>query len=121
MDIYAEHIIDLYKHPLNKREMPDATATASGANLSCGDRVRMYVKVANGIIADASFQAEGCAISQAAASLITDAVIGKKLSHAQALSPDDIKEMVGVDLGHLRIKCALLPLETIQNALVQTR
>ena len=119
MDIYAEHIIDLYKHPLNKREMPDATATASGANLTCGDRVRMYVKVEGGIVQDASYQAEGCVISQAAASLITDELQKKTLAEAQAFKKDELLEMLSVDLGHLRVKCALLPLETVHTALSQ--
>ncbi|MEK7523629.1 MAG: iron-sulfur cluster assembly scaffold protein [Patescibacteria group bacterium] len=118
MDIYRNLIIDLYKNPLNKREMKHADLTGSGANVTCGDRVRVYVKFFKGTqnIADASFEGEGCAISMAAASLLTEEAKGKSLDEIAKWNSENIFEFLGTELGPARIKCGLLALETLQSA-----
>lgn len=118
MSLYRSLIIDLYKNPLNKRKIKNADFTASGANVTCGDRVRIYVKLnKNGKIADASFEGEGCAISIASADLLTKNAKGKTLAQISKWNDKNIFDLLGTELSPNRIKCGLLPLETLQQAI----
>lgn len=120
MDLYRDLIIDLYKNPLNKKGLAHADITHSGANVTCGDRVRVYATLAaEGTIADCSFEGEGCAISIAAASLLTEEARGKSPQEIAQWNSLTIFEMLGVELGPARIKCGLLALETLQEGLKQ--
>src|SRR3989338_7678507 len=89
MTLYREDIIDLYKNPLNMREIKPASVASSGANVLCGDRVRIYLKLDGDTITVASFSGEGCAISIAAASFVTEEVKGKKVSSVLRLGPKE--------------------------------
>ncbi|MBT5016733.1 SUF system NifU family Fe-S cluster assembly protein [Candidatus Peregrinibacteria bacterium] len=116
MDIYQEQIIDLAKNPLNKREMKDATKTHSGVNVTCGDHVRIYLKLEEEKIVEASWEGEGCAISTASASLLTEELKGKTLDEVRTLKKEDLFEMLGIDkLGPGRVKCVTLSLETLRE------
>lgn len=118
MSLYRSLIIDLYKNPLNKRKIKDADFTASGANVTCGDRIRIYIKLnKNGKIQDASFEGEGCAISIASASLLTEKSKGKTQAQIAKWNVENIFELLGTTLGPNRIKCGLLALETLQQGL----
>ncbi|MEK9160121.1 MAG: iron-sulfur cluster assembly scaffold protein [Patescibacteria group bacterium] len=118
MDLYAEQIIDLSKNPLNRGEMADATLTHSGVNTTCGDHVRLYLKTSAGKVTDASWEGDGCAISFAAASVLTEEVKGKKLADLGGLAKEDLYEWLGIDhLGPARVKCVTLSLETLHGAL----
>ncbi|MBI4994831.1 iron-sulfur cluster assembly scaffold protein [Candidatus Peregrinibacteria bacterium] len=118
MNIYRSLIIDLYKNPLNKRKIVNADLTSSGANVTCGDRVRIYAKCnKNGKIKDVSFEGEGCAISIAAASLLTENAKGKSLKQILKWDKENIFDWLGIELGHARIKCGLLALETLQQGI----
>lgn len=122
MDLYQEQLIDLAKHPLNRREMADATHTQSGVNVTCGDHVRIYLKIEGeerqGTIREASWQGEGCAISVAAASLLTDQLKAMPVTQAKILQNEAMFAWMGIpSLGPARVKCAVLCLETMQQAL----
>ncbi len=118
MDLYAEQIVDLSKNPLNRGELAEATHTHSGVNTTCGDHVRLYLVVKDGKVADASWEGDGCAISFAAASVVTEEVKGKKTSALKDLSKEAIYEWLGIDqLGPARVKCVTLSLETLHGAL----
>lgn len=118
MNLYAEQIVDLSKHPLNRGEMPGATLTHSGVNTTCGDHVRLYLLVEKGAVKDASWEGDGCAISLAAASVLTEEVKGEKLDALKQLKKEDLYEWLGIDqLGPARVKCVTLSLETLQGAL----
>lgn len=118
MDIYTSLIIDLYKNPLNKRQMPDATISHSGANVTCGDRVRIYARLGkDGIIKDASFEGEGCAISIAASSLLTEEAKEKNIAEITKWNFQQVFEWLGTELGPARVKCGLLALETLQEGI----
>lgn len=124
MEMYHELIIDLYKNPLNKRVISNPDSTKSGANVTCGDRLRVYVKFAdtNGgsstkKIEDVSFEGEGCAISIAAASLVTENAKGKTADEIVTWATPQIFEWLETELSPARIKCGLLALETLQHAL----
>lgn len=118
MESYPELIIDLYKNPLNKRAIPKPDITKSGANVTCGDRVRVYVKYAeNSIIEDVSFEGEGCAISIAAASMVTENAKGISADTILKWNGTQIYSWLETELSPARIKCGLLALETLQEAL----
>lgn len=118
MDLYAEQIVDLAKNPLNRGEMKGADLTHSGVNTTCGDHVRIYLKIKTEKIADASWAGEGCAISVAAASVLTEEIKGKKTDELALYKKENLYEWLGIDnLGPARVKCVTLCLETMQDGL----
>lgn len=118
MDLYRDTIIQLYKNPLNKRPIPHADFSGIGTNPMCGDRLRVYAKIdAHSKISDISFEGEGCAIFIAAASLLTEEAKGKMLAEILEWGTLNVFEWLGTELGPGRVKCGLLPLETLQEAL----
>jgi len=120
MDLYQEQIIDLAKHPLNRGALKNATHTHSGVNVTCGDHVRIYLKVkgkgASAVIEEAMWEGEGCAISVAAASLLTEELKGKPLKVVKTMELKDMLTLLGIEmLGPARVKCATLCLETVKG------
>ena len=117
-DLYREIILDHYRNPRNKGTLEDATHTFQDDNPLCGDRIRMDLKVnGTGVIEQVRFDGEGCAISQASASMLTEMVLGKSLEEAKAISKQDILDALGIQLGPVRIKCALLSLKVLKGAI----
>lgn len=117
--LYQAIILDHAKNPRNRGELADATHRGRAENPTCGDRLSMEVIVNGEVIEDIHFDGAGCAISQAAASLLTEAVKGKPIEEALALGRDDILRLLGVTLTPNRLKCALLALETLQKTLLE--
>jgi nitrogen fixation NifU-like protein len=115
--IYKENILDHYKHPHNKRIMADCDVHCKDLNPLCGDTIEVYLKIADGRIADAAFQGAGCAISQASVSMLTDKLKGMAVADARALTRDDVLRMLNIPIGAVRMKCAMLGLRTAQSAL----
>ncbi len=115
-ELYQETILDHSKRPRNFHELPDASAKAVGHNPLCGDRVTVYLRVEDGTIADVAFVGQGCAISKASASLMTDAVKGKSTAEAHA-SLGKLAVLSGVCEFPVRVKCASLPWHTLEAAL----
>lgn len=136
-DLYQEVIIDHGRKPRNFRPLKDASYTAEGFNPLCGDRLTLYVKAdANGVIDEVTFQGQGCAISMASASLMSEALKGRTLEQAEVLFESfhnmitDAPYGATIDLGKLkvlagvkdyptRIKCATLAWHTLHAALEQ--
>jgi nitrogen fixation NifU-like protein len=116
-DIYQETILDHYRNPRNHGTLDHPTHQARALNASCGDKLQMDIRVKNGIIDDVRFSGTGCAISQASASLLTEAVLKKEVREALTLEPQDILKLLGVTLSPSRIKCGLLSLETLKKTL----
>jgi nitrogen fixation protein NifU and related proteins len=136
-DLYQEVIIDHSRRPRNFRELEGATRTAEGVNPLCGDQLTLYVKLADGRIADIAFQGTGCAISQASASLMTTELKGKKEEEALALfgrvhamltegpngdvHPEEevgkLAVLSGVWEFPMRVKCATLAWHALRSAL----
>ena len=114
--MYQEHILDLYQHPHNFGNLKDATHKHQEHNPLCGDEVTMQIIIKDGKVEQIKFIGKGCAISMAAASMLTDKVKGKQISEIMKLKKEDIMEMMLVPLGPVRLKCALLSLETLQKA-----
>ena len=133
-DIYKEVILDHYKNPRNKRELPDAELSCSKNNPLCGDDITVFIHEDGDAIADVAFQGQGCSISQSSASMMTEAVRGKSVEEAQALTKDfrdmmggehepdedefgDLVALKGVVKYPIRIKCAVLAWDVLQDAL----
>ncbi len=117
-DIYSEIILDHYKHPHNRGKIKHATHKAQEDNPLCGDNIKIYIKLSDKkIIEDISFEGEGCAISQASASMLTEFLKGKPLEQAKAITPEQIYDLLKIEISPARAKCALLSLKTIKSAL----
>jgi len=117
-EMYQEQILDHYKHPRNRGEMPDADLQARDYNPLCGDDLTIYLKTdEKGTITDVKFTGQGCAISQSSASMLTMMLKGKNISEAKGIDPDRIVKMLGIPLSAVRLKCALLSLQVLKKAL----
>ena len=117
MDLYQEEILEHYHNPHNRGVLDKPTHQRCANNPTCGDKICVTIVVINDHINDINFEGEGCAISQAATSMITDEIKGKSVQETLDITKDDIIEMLGVEIGIGRIRCALLGIETIQKAL----
>lgn len=115
--IYKEMILELSRNPMNKKRVDNATHRAPGVNPSCGDSLEIAMVVEDDVIVDVGFEGKGCAISQAAASLITQEIKGKSITQAKEMTDTDMYELLGVPISINRQKCALLALHTIHQAL----
>lgn len=113
-ELYRENILDHYKHPRNKGTLEHPDITYEDANPLCGDRLRMDFRIADGRIAEVRFSGVGCSISQASASMLCERIEGRTLEEVKALTREDMLEMLGIDLGPVRLKCAMLALKTLK-------
>jgi nitrogen fixation NifU-like protein len=117
-DLYRDEILEHYRQPHNFGTLANPDAVHEGSNPLCGDRITMMLSIAaDDTISDVAFQGRGCAISQASASLLTDRVRGTSVRQLEALTSQDILDMLGVEISPARLKCALLSLDTLQHAL----
>ncbi len=134
-DLYQEVIFDHNRHPRNYGVLPAPTQVAHGHNPLCGDQLTLYLTVRDGVVADVSFQGQGCAISTASASLMTEAVKGKPLADVEKMFEafhamlTDAEPAPHADMGKLevfegvreypaRVKCATLAWHTLHNAVL---
>lgn len=114
-DLYRENIIDHYQNPRNYGTLDHPDITYQDDNPLCGDVIRIDLKLdQDDRITEVAFSGEGCAISQASASMLTEEILGKTLEEVRHLSKDDVLEMLGIQLGPVRIKCALLSLKVLK-------
>lgn len=118
-DLYREVILDHYKNPRGHGVIEGADASAEGQNPLCGDEVAIYVSFEpdGDTIEDIKFSGRGCAISQAATSMLMEMVKGRRASEIASLPKDDLLEEIGIPLTPIRLKCALLGLGTLKVAL----
>jgi nitrogen fixation NifU-like protein len=113
-EMYREHILEHYQRPRNRGTLEQPDVTYEDANPLCGDRIRMDIRIQDGRLAEVRFSGQGCAISQAAASMLCERVEGLALEEVKQLSRADVLEMIGIELGPVRLKCALLALKTLK-------
>ena len=114
-DFYRELIIDRYKNPQYRGELDPNDITFEDDNPLCGDHIRVDLRLdATGHITEAAFTGHGCAISQASADLLMESIMGKTIDEVKKLNRDDILELIGIDLGPVRLKCALLSLKVLK-------
>jgi len=116
-DLYRENILDHYKHPRQYGELPDATVVHEEHNPLCGDQLTFYLQVDGDTIRDVRFKGRGCAISQAAASMLAEELVGKSTAEGKQLDKDFVLDLLGIPIGPVRLKCALLSLKTVKAGL----
>lgn len=115
--MYREVILDHYKSPRNYGALPGADAHAEGQNPLCGDEVAVYVAFDGDTVSDVRFEGRGCAISQAATSMLTELVKGRPAAEVAELPKEELLEEIGIPLTPVRLKCALLGLGVLKVAL----
>ena len=115
-DFYREEILEHYTHPHHYGTLEDPDITHMEDNPLCGDRVRFDLQLDEDgeTVKDVRFSAVGCAISKASASMLSDLIVGRTLEEIKALTKEDMLDELGIDLGPVRLKCALLPLKVVK-------
>ena len=114
-DLYRELIIDRYKSPHYRGHLDPHDISFEDDNPLCGDHIRIDLRVdEKGQVTEASFDGQGCAISQASADLLVESIQGKHLDEVKQIDKDDILDMLGIELGPVRLKCALLSLKVLK-------
>ena len=116
-DMYRQQILDHYKNPRNHGELENPTFTHVGENPMCGDTIEIDVRLDEDeeVIQNLAFRGDGCAISQAAASMLTEMLLGKTIEELHKMDRDDMIEMLGVDISPMRVKCAVLAEKVAQD------
>lgn len=114
-DFYRELIIERYKSPHYRGMLDPHDFSYEDDNPACGDHIKIDVRLdENNVVTEALFSGEGCAISQASADLLIESIIGKSVEEIKALDKDHVLENLGIELGPVRLKCALLPLKVLK-------
>lgn len=114
MNIYQEELLDHYENPSNYGTLPNPDISHEEDNPLCGDKIRMDLYIEDDTIKEVRFSGHGCTISMAAASMLTEKIEGKTLTEVKSLTREDILDMVGIPLGPVRVKCALLALKVLK-------
>jgi nitrogen fixation protein NifU and related proteins len=115
-DLYREIIIERYKTPQYRGELDPHDVSFEDENPLCGDHIRIDLRVdSEGKVSEAAFSGHGCAISQASADLLLESIIGKPVDEVKQLSKQDVLDLIGIDLGPVRLKCALLSLKVLKG------
>jgi len=114
-DLYREVIIEHYKNPTYRGKLDPHDISFADNNPLCGDHIQIDLRVGtDGIVTDARFDGHGCAISQASADLLIESIIGKPIEDVKKLNKQDVLDLLGIDLGPVRLKCALLSLKVLK-------
>jgi len=116
-DMYRQQILDHYKNPRNYGRLDDPDFSHVGENPSCGDEIRVEVELADDgeTIERVAFSGDGCAISMASASMLSERLTGLTLAELDDIDREDVTEMLGVDISPMRIKCAVLGRQVAQD------
>lgn len=114
-DFYREVIIDHYKNPIYRGQLDPHDISFEDDNPLCGDHIKIELRVnESGQVTEAAFDGHGCAISQASADLLLESIIGKSLDEIKSMAKEDLLDLLGIELGPVRMKCALLPLKVLK-------
>lgn len=117
MNIYQEEILDHYRRPRHRGAVSDPSHRATQTNPLCGDELTATVRVSGGSISDLKFDGQGCAISQAAASMLAEELHGRSMTDLRSFSDREMLELIGVELSPARQKCGLLAIATLREAI----
>jgi|TARA_B100001964_G_scaffold163712_1_gene179711 nitrogen fixation NifU-like protein len=116
-EMYMEHILDLYKNPLNFGVLDNADFKERCFNPSCGDEVEIQVKLNNDKVENVKFIGKGCAISVASASLLTEHIKGKSINELKNLTKEDMIKLIGIEVGPARVKCVTCSLVSLRDGI----
>ena len=117
VNLYQEALLDHYRHPRHRGILAGANFSSGVHNPSCGDTVSMQGQVQEEIVCAVAFEGSGCVISQAAASMLCEYVRNKSVQLVKQLGKKSVTELIGIELGPTRLRCALLPLEALHKGL----
>jgi len=114
-DLYREQIIERYKSPQFRGHLDPHDIQFEDDNPLCGDHIEITIRVdENDMVTEAVFDGKGCAISQASADLLVESIHGKSLHEVKQMNKEDVLDLLGIELGPVRLKCALLPLKVLK-------
>jgi nitrogen fixation NifU-like protein len=114
-DLYREVIIEHYKNPGYRGKLDPHDISFEDENPLCGDHIRIDLRVdEQGRVSEAAFSGHGCAISQASADLLLEEIIGKSVEEVKEMGKQNVLDLLGIELGPVRLKCALLPLKVLK-------
>jgi len=114
-DLYREVIIERYKSPLFRGSLDPHTYSYEDENPLCGDHIKIDIRVnESGIVTDVAFDGHGCSISQASSDLLLESIVGKPIEAVKNLNKQSVMDLLGIELGPVRLKCALLPLKVLK-------
>jgi nitrogen fixation protein NifU and related proteins len=114
-DLYREVIIERYKNPVYKGELDPCDISFEDENPLCGDHIRIDLRLdETGKVVETAFSGHGCAISQASADLLLESIQGKPLEEVKQMTKEDVLDLLGIELGPVRLKCALLSLKVLK-------
>ena len=114
-DLYREQIIERYKNPQYRGHLDPHDIQFEDDNPLCGDHIEITIRVnGDNQVSEAAFEGKGCAISQASADLLVESIHGKTLDEVKAMNKEDVLELLGINLGPVRLKCALLSLKVLK-------
>ncbi len=117
MDLYAQNILDRYKEPYYKDKEIEVTHEHEAVNHSCGDKIKLGLRIQDSGISEYTFSGVGCAISMAAADILGDLVTGQPIDEVRAMRKEELIEALGIDISERRMKCALLAFNALKQAL----
>ena len=116
-DLYRQLIVERHKHPLHKGDLEHADFEFEDENPFCGDHLHVMVQVdENNVIMDAKFDGAGCAISTAGADILMEHIMGKTVDEVKAMEKEELLDLMGIEFGPVRLKCALLSLKVLKGA-----
>jgi nitrogen fixation NifU-like protein len=115
--LYSDILLDHFRRPRNYGDLDGADVSYESFNPLCGDRIRIELKLNNGTVEAARFKGDGCAISMAASSLLTEMITGTDIAEASAITDDQLISALKSDIQPARIQCAVLPLEALRDGL----
>lgn len=116
--MYAESLIYTYEHPEHKKAMKDADMKMHEENISCGDKITIYIKLEKGVAKDVSFDGTGCVISMGSADMLADHLKGKSLKEIMSMDKDGLLKLINIDPGPVRLHCATLSLRAVRKAIL---
>ncbi len=118
MNLYRERLMDHYRNPRNADRLDTHDFSSGQFNPSCGDVIAFEGCIEQNLLKKVAFSGKGCVISQAAASLLTEKCLDNSLEAILAINKDDMCQLVGMQLGPIRVKCVLLPLQALQEGIL---
>ena len=117
--MYAEELIQSYEHPLHKGVIENPTLERHEENISCGDKITVYIKLENNRLSDIKFNGLGCVISMGSADILIEELKNRKIEDIEKLNKDDLLKIIGIDPGPVRMHCATLSLRAIKKAIFE--
>lgn len=115
--MYAESLIYTYEHPQHKGIIKGADASMHEENISCGDKITVYIKIEKGVAKEVKFDGTGCVISMGSADMLADELKGRKIAEILKFGKDDLLKLISIDPGPVRMHCATLSLRAVKKAI----